>query len=75
MSNLFDMRCPKCGDEDHIDIAAEVWVRLTSDGTDADASAWCGDHLYTPESVAMCGACNHQGTVAQFTPVQEGNVP
>jgi ribosomal protein S27E len=30
MSNFFDMRCPKCGDEDHIDIAAEVWVRLAS---------------------------------------------
>jgi ribosomal protein S27E len=74
MSNFFDMRCPKCGDEDHIDIAAEVWVRLTSDGTDADASA-CGDHIYTPESAAECGACGHHGTVAQFTPAQEGNAP
>ncbi|MBV8504475.1 MAG: hypothetical protein JOZ11_01475 [Alphaproteobacteria bacterium] len=40
MSNFFDMRCPKCGDEDHIDIAAEVWVCLTCEGTDADASGW-----------------------------------
>jgi hypothetical protein len=74
MSNFFDMRCPNCGDEDHIDIAAEVWVRLTSDGTDADASG-CGDHIYTPESAAECGACGHHGTIAQFTPAQEGNAP
>jgi hypothetical protein len=67
MSNFFDMRCPKCGDEDHIDIAAEVWVRLTDDGDDADASR-CGDHTWTHESAATCEACGHHGTVADFTP-------
>ena len=67
MSNFFDMRCPKCGDEDHIDIVAEVWVRLTGDGTDADASA-CGDYYYTPKSAAECAACDYAGTVADFTP-------
>ena len=38
MSSFLDLRCPQCGDQDCIDILAEVWVRVTDDGTDADAS-------------------------------------
>jgi hypothetical protein len=67
MSNLFDMRCPKCRDEERIDILAEVWIRVCQDGTDADASG-CGDHLFTPKSTACCGACGHWETVGAFTP-------
>ena len=66
MSNLFNMRCPKCGDESRIDILAEVWVRVAENGTDADA-ANNGDHHFTPESTAAC-YCGHWGTVADFTP-------
>jgi hypothetical protein len=67
MRNLFDMRCPKCGGTDQIDILTEVWIRVCEDGTDADASE-CGDHLFTPESTACCG-CGHWATVANFEPV------
>jgi hypothetical protein len=67
MSNCFDMRCPKCGGKDRIDIAATVWLRVTDDGTDADASR-CGDHEFTPKSMAVCGACDHCATVAAFSP-------
>lgn len=66
MSNFFDMRCPKCGDEHKIDIQASLWVRVTSDGTDADASG-NGDHEFTPESPAVCGSCGHSATVAAFS--------
>jgi hypothetical protein len=66
MSNFFDMRCPKCGDEDQIDILAEIWVRVCPDGTDADVPE-CGDHFFAPESTASCGACGHSETVAAFT--------
>jgi hypothetical protein len=65
MSNFLDMRCPKCGGEDRIDIEAKVWVRVTDNGTDADASE-CGDHNYTPESAALCGVCGHWSTVREF---------
>ena len=67
MTNFLDMRCPKCGDQRSIDIQAAVWIRVCRGGTDADA-AGCGDHEYTPESTACCGACGHWATVAAFSP-------
>jgi hypothetical protein len=46
---------------------AEVWLRVTSDGTDADASG-NGDHEFDRHSPALCGACGHHGTVGEFDP-------
>jgi hypothetical protein len=65
MSNTFEMRCPKCGCEDQIDVQAAIWVRLTSDGTDADAAA-DGGHDWTDDSSATCAACDYTGTVKEF---------
>jgi hypothetical protein len=65
MSNCFQMRCPGCGDTDHIDIEALVSVRLTDDGTDADISA-NGDHYWDQDSHASCVACGFSGSVRQF---------
>jgi len=65
MTNFFDMKCPKCGDENEIDIQASVWLRVTSNGTDADASN-CGDHHWTPASPAECGNCGYTGLVKDF---------
>ena len=65
MSNFLEMRCPKCGDENSLDIAATVWIRVCEDGTDADASR-DGSHDYEPHSPARCGACGHCGTVREF---------
>ena len=67
MSNSFEMKCPKCGNEDRIDIHAAMWVRLTSDGTDADTSA-CGEHVWCADSMAACRACDYNGTVNDFEP-------
>jgi len=72
MSNMFEMKCPKCGCEDQIDIQAAIWVRVTSDGTDADASG-CGDHEYTPDSPTSCAACDYKGRAKDFDP--RGNKP
>ena len=44
---------------------AEVWVRLTENGTDA---ANIGDHHFIPESTAGCYR-GHLGTVAHFIPL------
>lgn len=66
MSNFLDMCCPSCGDDQQIDIQASVWIRVSQDGTDADA-ANCGDHEFTPESTACCKGCGHWATVAAFT--------
>lgn len=67
MGNFLDMRCPKCGADDRIDIQASIWVRLTADGTDADESD-DGGHEYDRESPAHCRACDHAGHVADFEP-------
>lgn len=65
MSNFLDLRCPKCSDQDHLDILAEVWLRVTSDGTDADASA-DGNHDYTPRSLTRCNSCGHTARLREF---------
>jgi hypothetical protein len=65
MTNFLNMRCPKCGDEDRLDIESTLWLRVTADGTDPDA-AGRGDHDYTPMSPAICRACDHLGTVWDF---------
>jgi len=65
MSNTFEMRCPKCGGEDQIDVQAAIWVRLTSDGTDADAAADTG-HDWADDSRAVCAACDYTGRVKDF---------
>ena len=66
MANAFDMTCPNCGDSDHIEIEAKVWVRLTSDGTDADEAKSGYGHEWDDDSPAICQACGHQGTVLSF---------
>jgi hypothetical protein len=65
MTNFLNARCPKCGDTDHLDVAATVWLRLTDDGTDADA---CDnrDHQYSPKSLCVCGACGHSARLSHF---------
>jgi len=71
MTNCFEMRCPKCGGCDEIDVLAQVWIRLCEDGTDADTSE-NGDHEFGEDSPVSCGGCGHAGTVKQFTPVEAG---
>ena len=65
MTNFLDMRCPKCGNEDRLDIQASIWIRVCEDGTDADASC-DGNQYYEPRSPAQCDACGHCGTVREF---------
>ena len=65
MANAFDHVCPKCGDADHIDVAATVWVRLTENGSDLDLSAQ-GDTEFTPRSLAVCQTCDFSGRLAEF---------
>ncbi len=67
MSNFLDIRCPECGDQDRLDILAEVWLRVTEDGTDADASS-DGHHDYTPKNLTHCNACGHTARLSEFDP-------
>jgi len=60
---IWGMRCPQCGDDSHINLVARVTVRLTPDGT----VALDGDHEWDSDSSAICAACDHVGTVKNFT--------
>ena len=67
LANGFGLQCPNCGDTSHIDVRAQVWVRLFPDGTDPYAAhdqhqGWHAD------SRAFCATCKQRGTVAAFTP-------
>ena len=71
MANAFDHVCPKCGDADHIDVAATIWLRLTEDGTDSEG-AENGDHEFTPDSLAVCQACEFTGKLGEFDVPEAG---
>ena len=65
MTNCFDLRCPKCGNTDEIDVSASVWARVTDEGTDTDL-AKDGGHEWGDDSSARCAACGHFGKVTGF---------
>lgn len=66
MSVLYNwgMRCPKCKSSDSLDIQALVWIRLTEDGTDADASG-DGSHHWEDGSSCVCRNCGWKGTAKE----------
>lgn len=68
--NQWDLRCPGCGRDDEIDIAATVWVRLCPDGT--VTLAHNGDHEWGDDSPAYCHACDFQGRARQLRQNQRG---
>jgi ribosomal protein S27AE len=76
MSNFAEIRCPRCGADHAIDVEATIWVRFTSDGTDADA-AGNRDHYYGDDSAAECGRCGYHGRLGNFPSVLkvEGGAP
>ena len=65
VSEACNIRCPKCREDDRIDICANVWIRLCPDGTDI-AAAENTDHEWDNDSLAVCGNCQHAGPVRQF---------
>ena len=67
MPNAFDLRCPICQHDDEVEVRAECWRLLCEDGTD-DGPSMEG-YNWGSTSAARCCACNHEGTVADFTPV------
>jgi hypothetical protein len=70
MTNFLNLRCPRCGSGEHIDVAALVWLRVTGDGTDAE-QARNHDHDYDANSGAVCAACEYGGRLGDFEPTPE----
>jgi hypothetical protein len=67
MTSLIRLRCPQCGKHDNLDINANIWVRLTDDGTDADLAA-SRDHEWNDASHIRCVSCGCSGMVGDFQP-------
>ena len=66
VKEIWEIACPKCGDDQRIDICANIWVRLFFDGTDP-YEATNQDHYWDSKSQAVCNTCHHHGTVATFS--------
>lgn len=64
---LAGMRCPKCGQEDQINVAAKIWTSVIDNGTDDDLQ---DDHNveYDEDSEAACPdpECGFTGTWGDF---------
>jgi hypothetical protein len=63
VENFLEMRCPKCGNEDKLDIQVKLWTRVCDDGMDEDAAGVAAAREYQPLSPAICRACDHLGTI------------
>jgi hypothetical protein len=59
---LEGIRCPECGHEDGVLIAATIYVHVTDEGTEEG-----GDTEWTDASYCECAGCKHAATVKDFT--------
>lgn len=66
VKDSWGMVCPSCGEDDSLEIAATIWVRLFDNGTDTD-EATCHDHEWSDDSACKCASCDWTGTVAAAT--------
>ena len=62
VAEAWDMTCPRCRRDEHIEVELTVWASLTADGTDIEAQ----DHEWNPRSLARCTHCDHSARVAHF---------
>lgn len=60
--SVWNMRCPSCGDDSQLDIAATVSVRLTPEGSDTDGT-FDGSHEWDSGSPVQCITCGWSGLV------------
>lgn len=61
LRTIFNMACPKCGNDTSLNVVISCWAELRPDGTDP-----VGDHEWNEESPCDCSACHHAGIVADF---------
>jgi len=75
--DLFHIACPQCGRDDDLSIAMVVTVHLDPlRGGTVDMNPHGGpDWTWDTDSAAHCYACEHEGTVAEFTVPREENKP
>lgn len=62
MSNEYDLCCPKCGHDHKFSIVASHTITVNGDDIDHDDSLTWDD-----TDPITCSACNHEGTIIEFT--------
>ncbi len=58
---LENVRCPKCGQEDHFKIVALIICDVTDDGSEP-----VGDHEWDDHSATRCPECGFDGEMNEF---------
>ncbi|QIG69336.1 hypothetical protein EVB78_134 [Rhizobium phage RHph_N1_15] len=71
VSEAWNMRCPKCGSDENLDVEVKAFARLMSDGTDCDESV-NGDHTWDDQSPCTCAACGWEGKAGDAEISSEG---
>lgn len=61
----WDMNCPKCGRDDGLAVCADIWVRLTPEGT-TQPQAVDADPQWNEHHGCICVHCGHAGVVSDF---------
>lgn len=64
--DIYSLACPRCGNNEVLEIAITCLSRITSDGSEP-----FGDHDWDAASVCVCPICKHVATVAEFTSCPE----
>lgn len=64
-------RCPHCGRDDRIDVAATVWARVAPDGSTIGPFETV-THEWGLRSIARCNECKFQSRLVAFTPSDRG---
>jgi hypothetical protein len=64
VKEVWEMACPKCGQDDQLDIVVTLFARLLPNGTDPDqAGDENGDHEWDENSTCACRHCGWCGIV------------
>lgn len=66
LGNDHGLQCPKCQAGDQLSIQVLRWANLSPDGTDDEP----GDTEWDDPSLAKCGECDWQGTVAELLTIE-----
>ncbi len=60
--STFGLCCPQCGGDQYLQIQVTTMADLSPDGSEPT-----GDQEWQEDSFIRCRACNHTGTVKNFT--------
>ena len=61
---MYDLACPKCGDDDTLQLVISTWATLSTEGTEP-----FGDHEWDGAASCRCRSCKFTSDVRSFSTV------